>query len=67
MPRATASVIGMATHPVRPTLSRNHAITNAMAVEMTIRTDNSNFSDEKKPIGRPLSNSRFARGRFFED
>ena len=46
----------MAIHTLSPTLSRNHAMMNAMAVEMVIRTLNSILSDENKPIGRSVSN-----------
>ncbi len=47
MPKATARVMGMAIHTLSPTLSRNHAMMNAMAVEMVIRTLNSILSDEQ--------------------
>ena len=34
IPKATARVMGMAIHTLSPTLSRNHAMMNAMAVEI---------------------------------
>ena len=52
MPSATASVIGIAIHPLNPTFRRNQAITNAIAVATTIIADNSPFKDAKNPIKR---------------
>ncbi|BDR52886.1 hypothetical protein KIM372_07930 [Bombiscardovia nodaiensis] len=52
MPRATTSVSGIAIHPDQPILSRNQAITKAIAVEMVISTLSSILREENAPIGR---------------
>ena len=63
MPSATARVSGMAIQPLKPTLSRNHAITKAMAVAMTINTLSSSLSEENSPIGLAVVLSELARRR----